>query len=489
MSRPFYRQRWAILLLLLALFSLFPSLSRAVQSRKVPLRIIIVNRASEARDILSRLRKGALFTKLAAARSRDKSRGRSGDLGTVDISRLEPPLRKAVAGMKEGDISGVVRLRRSRYAIAQVPDFSHYREGAGAFRKGDYVSAETELLAHLRQNPDALKARIMLGEIYEQRKDFDKAEAQYKDVLSYDRKSWIAYLRLGELYMQNSEYRKAKDLYAQGLRYIPKAEGFRREKKEAEARLAGAPSAPPATAAVMSPAEAPSASDAGTGHRPARAVTNGSTMHLRMVVLGDEAGAREALSELKKGNSFARIAKERSIDENSRDEFGYLGEVDIETLDAPIRDAVRGLRVGQISRIINLDDGRRAVLQSADFHYFKEGERAFIKEDFKTAEKKLLKHLELNEDDAGAYLMLGSIYEERKDYLKAEEMFKKGISFHPKVDLLYLRLGKLYQVQRQFQKSKDVFVEGFRNAPKSELLAKGIEMVDILLYNESRRRR
>lgn len=66
-------------------------------------------------------------------------------------------------------------------------------------------------------------------------------------------------------------------------------------------------------------------------------------------------------------------------------------------------------------------------------------------------------------------------------------MFKKGISYHPNVVLFYLRLSKLYQGNRQFQKSKDMLVEGFRNVPSSEMLAKGIEMVDILLYNESRK--
>jgi tetratricopeptide (TPR) repeat protein len=207
-------------------------------------------------------------------------------------------------------------------------------------------------------------------------------------------------------------------------------------------------------------------------------------MHLRMVVLGSESEAGEVLSDLKKGKSFAMIAKERSIDERTRGEFGYLGEAEIGTLDTPIQDAVRNLKVGQMSEIIKLGEGRYAIMQSADFHYFKEGENAYIQEDFKTTEKKLLKHLELNEDDARAYLILGAIYEERKDYKKAEEMFKKGISYHPKVVLLYLRLGKLYQAQRQFQKSKDVFVEGFRNVPSSELLAKGIEMVDILLFSE-----
>ena len=498
MGRPFFQKRFVICLALLAAFSLSASFSFAAVSKKVPLRIIVVNSPSEAEDILSRLRKGAPFPSLAAERSRDKSWGRSGELGTVYISRLEPPLRKAVAKMKEGDISGVVRLRKNRYAIVQVLDFSHYRKGAGAFRAGDFSSAETDLREHLRQNPDAVKARIMLGEIYEQRKDFEKAEAEYKGVLSYDRKSWIAYVRLGKLYMQNAEYQKAKDIYAQGLKYIPKAEGFRTGMKDAEARLAGAstpdeatPAAPPAKEAAAPPAAAvaappsPSKTVAG-GPSPGRA-KDGRSMHLRMIVLGSESEAGEVLSDLKKGRSFAMIAKERSIDERTRGEFGYLGDVETGTLDAPIQGAVRNLKVGQMSEIIGLGGGRFAIMQSADFHWFKEGEKAFIQEDFKTAEKKLLKHLELNEDDAGAHLMLGAAYEERKDYKKAEEMFKKGISYHPKVVLFYLRLAKLYQAQRQFQKSRDILVEGFRNVPSSEMLAKGIEMVDILLFNESRK--
>jgi parvulin-like peptidyl-prolyl isomerase len=496
-----FQKSIAICLVLVAVFSLSSSFVFAAQSRKVPLRIIIVKSPSEAKDILSRLKKGVPFTRLAAERSLDKSRGRSGDLGTVDVSRLEPPLRKEVAKMQEGDTSGAIRLRKNKYAIVQVLDLSHYRKGAAAFRAGDFTSAETDLIEHLRQNPDAVKARIMLGEIQEQRKDFEKAEAHYKAVLSYDIKSWIAYVRLGKLYMQNAEYRKARDIYAQGLRYIPKAEGFRTGMKDAEARLAGAPAPEAAPAAAWPAKEAaptppaavelapPPPSKAVAGRTSPGRAKDSRSMHLRMVVLGSESEAGEVLSDLKKGKSFAVIAKDRSIDERTRGAFGYLGEVEIGTLDMPIQDAVRNLKVGQVSEIIKLGEGRYAIMQSADFHYFKEGEKAFIKEDFKTAEKKLLKHLELNEDDAGAHLMLGAVYEERKDYKKAEEIFEKGISYHPKVVLLYLRLGKLYQAQRQFQKSKDVFVEGFRNVPSSEPLAKGIEMVDILLYNESQKKR
>ncbi len=467
-----------ICLFLLAFLLLSAPCPFAAISGKVPLRIIVVNSPSAAKEILSRLNNGASFRKLAAERSSDKSRSRSGDLGTVDISRLEPVLRRTVVRMKEGDISGVVRLRKNRYAIVQVPDFSHYRKGAASFREEDFDSAETELLAHLRQSPDAVKARIMLGEIYEKRNDFQRAEAAYKEVLSSDRKNWIAYVRLGKLYMQNAEYEKAKEIYAQGLRHIPKAEGFRIGMKDAGARLAGATSR-----AKEAVAHVPSKS----GRTSAGRSKDERKVHLRMVVLRSEPEAEEVLSGLKKGRSFAMTAKERSIDERTRNEFGYLGEVDVGTLDRPIRDAVRGLKAGQMSDVVALGGGRFAIIQSADFHYFREGETAFIRDDFRTAEKKLLKHIELNEDDAGAHLMLGAIYEEKGDYKKAMEMFKRGISYHPKVVLFYVRLAKLYQGERQFQKSKDVLVEGFRNVPSSEMLAKGLEMVDILLYNESRK--
>lgn len=490
MTRPFFQKRSLICLLFLAVFSLSSPLTFAAVPRKLPLRIIIVRGTSEAKDILSKLHKGASFANLASDRSRDKRSGKSGDLGTVDISRLEPPLRKAVATMNEGDISGAIRLGKNKYAIVQVMDFSHYRKGAAAFRAGDFDSARADLREHIRQNPDAAKARIMLGEIYEQNKDFDKAEAAYKDVIFYDRKSWIAYVRLGKLYMQNAQYQKARDIYAQGLKYIPKAEGFRTGIKEAEARLAGvsAPGAEaqPAATPPAPQAEAKVSPAAKPDRTPLYRPGDESSMHLRMVVLGSEAAAEEVLSDLKKGRSFVSVVREKSIDEKNRAEWGYLGEVKLDSLDGPIKEALRDLKVGQTSRLIKLDEGRYAIFQSTDYHFFKEGENAFIGEDFKTAEKKLLKHLELNEDDAGAYLMLGHIYEDRRRLQKAEEMYKKGISYHPRTALLYLRLGKLYQMQRQFQKSKDILVEGFKKVPTSEMLAKGIEMVDILLFNENR---
>lgn len=398
LENGFFRKGGVIWVLLLVVLVLSLSVAQAEAARKVPLRIITVKSLSEAKNIISRLKNGVSFNTLVSERTSGGARGKDGELAPVDVSTLEPPLRKAVSRMKEGDISGPVKLRKNRYAIVQIPDFSYYRKGAAAFRAVDFTAAGKDLLKHIKLNPDALmKARIMLAEIYEHDKNSDKAEAPL-------------------------------------------------------------------------------------------AVKDDRSMHLRMVVVGSESEAGDILSDLKKGRPFSMIAREKTLDENSRGEYGYLGELKIKSLDKPILNAVRNLKVGQISGIVKLGEKRYAIMQAADFHYYEEAEKAFIEEDFRTAEKKLLKHLELNQGDAKAYLMLGKIYEDRKEPEKAEEMYRKGISFHPRVVLLYLRLGKLYQSQRQFQKSKDIYVEGLRNVPSSELLAQGVEMVDILLFGEGGKR-
>lgn len=484
------KMRWVqkIILLSLIILCLIPCyVAQAGAARAVHLRIIIVNNLSEAKDIAFRIRKGEPFTRLMAGKSRRRTG--SGDLGIVELAGLEPPLRKAVAKMKEGSTSGIIRLKKKRFAILQIPAHSFYEKGAAAFRAGSYGTAEQNLLKQLKLHPDAIDVREMLGDIYEGRGELGKAEMMYREIIARNRTNWNAHIRLGRIYLKKSEYQNAKEIFAEGLKFVPESPGLKKGLQEAEAGLSNS----------SGPGEG-AGTEAGSGtallERPAVRTPKSSkstvepkspdwerSLHLRMILVGSRSEADQVLSELKKGSSFAALAKEKSLDEKSREDYGYLGRIKLESLSKDIRASVAGLKRGQISGIVKLGD-RYAIMQAADFHYYEAAEAAFIAEDVGTAEKELLRHLEINRDDAKAHLMLGMIYEDRKQFEKAEQVYTEGISYHPKTVLLYLRLGKMYQTQRRFERSKEVYVEGLRNVPSSELLANGIEMVDILLYGE-----
>jgi len=67
-------------------------------------RHILVEKESEARDIIAKLKKDpAAFAKLAAARSKDTgSKAKGGDLGWFDLSRMVPEFGAAVSKLEKG---------------------------------------------------------------------------------------------------------------------------------------------------------------------------------------------------------------------------------------------------------------------------------------------------------------------------------------------------------------------------------------------------
>ncbi|MDP2279425.1 MAG: tetratricopeptide repeat protein, partial [Nitrospirota bacterium] len=199
------------------------------------------------------------------------------------------------------------------------------------------------------------------------------------------------------------------------------------------------------------------------------------TVHLRIIVVTSEKDAGEILSEIKNGKPFAFLAKEISLDEKSRDEYGYLGKVAVNKLEAPLREAASRLKDGEISGAIKLTDNRYAIIQIVELRYYTKGAKAFREKDFKTAEINLLKHIELNPDAAKARVMLGEIYENREETEKAIEMYKEALSFDPKHNKAYEQLGKAYLYLGQHEKAKEIYEEGLKHIPDALSLWKGLK--------------
>jgi hypothetical protein len=85
---------------------------------------------------------------------------------------------------------------------------------------------------------------------------------------------------------------------------------------------------------------------------------------VRVIVVEAADDAAKALQELRAGADFAALAREKSIDATAVD-GGLLGQVDPATLRPELRDALRDLRPGQLSRVIQLPSGY-AILKIAD---------------------------------------------------------------------------------------------------------------------------
>jgi FG-GAP-like repeat/ASPIC and UnbV/PPIC-type PPIASE domain len=87
----------------------------------------------------------------------------------------------------------------------------------------------------------------------------------------------------------------------------------------------------------------------------------GQTVGLRIIVVDSAAEADRVLARLKRGEDFAAIAKEISIDPNAGN-GGYIGRVDPTSLRAELRDGLKGVAPGQLSAVIHIPSGY-AIMQ------------------------------------------------------------------------------------------------------------------------------
>jgi tetratricopeptide (TPR) repeat protein len=84
--------------------------------------------------------------------------------------------------------------------------------------------------------------------------------------------------------------------------------------------------------------------------------TSGVKISLQVIVVDTEAKAQEAVERLKKGDKFADVAKEMSIDPNAGS-GGFVGEADASSLRPELRVAVESLRPGEVSGIVKVATG------------------------------------------------------------------------------------------------------------------------------------
>ena len=88
---------------------------------EIPLQVIVVRSAEEAKEVHDRLQNGEGFSEVARERSIDPTADGGGYMGVLDPDTLRAELRDALVGVRPGQITGVVRIP-SGYAILKVVD-------------------------------------------------------------------------------------------------------------------------------------------------------------------------------------------------------------------------------------------------------------------------------------------------------------------------------------------------------------------------------
>jgi tetratricopeptide (TPR) repeat protein len=93
----------------------------------------------------------------------------------------------------------------------------------------------------------------------------------------------------------------------------------------------------------------------------ARTGDDANAIPVRLIVLNSAQEAQAILNRLKTGDDFAVLAREKSVDPTSVD-GGFLGKIDPASLRPELRDALRGVELGQLSKIVKIPSGY-AILQ------------------------------------------------------------------------------------------------------------------------------
>src|SRR5208282_1466593 len=84
-----------------------------------------------------------------------------------------------------------------------------------------------------------------------------------------------------------------------------------------------------------------------------QAASNSTTeeVTLRIIVVSSAEAAQHVVDRLQKGEDFAALAKQESIDATSN-EGGLMGKLNLSMLRPELRDALQGVKVGQISPVV-----------------------------------------------------------------------------------------------------------------------------------------
>jgi peptidyl-prolyl cis-trans isomerase SurA len=74
---------------------------------------------AKAKDILSRLNKGESFASLASQYSKGPTANKGGNIGSYTLPNLSPAIAKAIANVKEGDVTDIQKITEG-YIIYRV---------------------------------------------------------------------------------------------------------------------------------------------------------------------------------------------------------------------------------------------------------------------------------------------------------------------------------------------------------------------------------
>jgi len=138
-----------------------------------------------------------------------------------------PPvwLRSFTASDRAANIPEFVNIpRNAKRAIDEqfVDDYNYFRSGRIYEQFREYDRAEEDFLKSLQLNPDNTFALYSLGTLYADREDYGKAEQFFDRILAVQPDAAIVHKDLGSLYFAQGEYYKAREQFEAAVKLDPR---------------------------------------------------------------------------------------------------------------------------------------------------------------------------------------------------------------------------------------------------------------------------
>ena len=166
---------------------------------------------------------------------------------------------------------------------------------------------------------------------------------------------------------------------------------------------------------------------------------------LRMIIVRDHEEAQKILKQLRRGDSFSALAREKSIGP-PRQQWGMLGLVRASDLEEPIRSAIKKLKLGQISEVLSLSNNYAIVkpISPEVPRLLGQAEEALRQNKPADAVKAVQKALRYEPDNVQAYMLLGMSYGAADQFDDALEAVDKAEGYAPDESKIAMLRATLY---------------------------------------------
>lgn len=166
---------------------------------------------------------------------------------------------------------------------------------------------------------------------------------------------------------------------------------------------------------------------------------------LRMIIVRSEQEAQDILRQIRKGASFSALAGIKSRGPE-RQSWGYSGVVNLADVQPALRSALRKLKPGQVSDVLEL--GQNFVLVKVISpqieHHYAAADHAVQEGKTPEAIQEVKAALRLEKDNVRAYLKLAMIYDSAKRYEDAIPYLEKAYRYAPQVTQIMILRGAVY---------------------------------------------